>query len=165
MEYGGKELEIFNQQFGKLLEHKNVDIASLSGEWTQLKLFWENSMSHLKYNDVWKAVLTAHAEKFPNMTHVIQILKLYPVSNAKVERGFSALGRIKTDWRCRLKTSVLDSLLRIDLEGPSIECFDSSFLVKKFFSKRRHPNVEPYGPRQSKQKLQDEASFVHDSDI
>ena len=49
---------------------------------------------------------------------------VFPISNAKVERGFSAMRRIKTDWRSSLGEDTLDSLMRISIDGPSLEHFD-----------------------------------------
>ena len=43
---------------------------------------------------------------------------------ADCERGFSAVKRIKTVLRNRLKTQTLDCLMRISVEGPELENFN-----------------------------------------
>ncbi len=56
---------------------------------------------------------------FLNLTKLSTIAALIPVSTAECERAFSAMNRIKVDLRNRLKTTTLNSLMRISIEGPS----------------------------------------------
>lgn len=58
--------------------------------------------------------------------HVIFIMLAFPVSNAKLERAFSAMARNKTDWRNRLGENTTECLLRISLEGPELQEFDAT---------------------------------------
>ena len=57
-----------------------------------------------------------------NRTSRLRLL-IVPASTADCERGFSAVNRIKTSMRNRLKTDTLDRLLLIDLEGKEINKF------------------------------------------
>jgi len=162
--FGVEALDAFVNQFSDLLESNGVDVQLLQGEWSDMKFFWFENMTQMKtYRDVWKAIFGIHRHKFPNLIHVMTVLFLYPVSNAKVERGFSAMGRVKSDWRGRLSTDVLDGLMRITLEGPDVEAFDSTPIVKNFFSTRRNPNVQPYGPR--KRKSNDELQIEEEMEL
>ena len=56
--------------------------------------------------------------------HVIELLLILPFTNAKVERNFSRLNRIKSDARNRVGQTRLETLLRIGEEGESIELFE-----------------------------------------
>ena len=47
-----------------------------------------------------------------------------PVTNSKLERLFSLMNRVKTDWRSSLSRDRLDVLLRISEDGPSLEEFN-----------------------------------------
>ena len=47
-----------------------------------------------------------------------------PFTNAKLERVFSGMNRVKTDRRSSLSTHCLDVLLRISEDGPSLEEFN-----------------------------------------
>ena len=67
----------------------------------------------------------------------IEILLLLPVSNAKVERGFSSMRRIKTDRRSQLGERTLDNLMRISVDGPAVSDFSSDVAVKRFFAQPR----------------------------
>ena len=64
---------------------------------------------------------------------------VFPVSNAKVERGFSTMKRVKTDWRCSLGETVLDTIMRISIEGPELSKFDPQKAVESYFSTPRRP--------------------------
>ena len=57
-------------------------------------------------------------------------LLVVPVHTADCERGFSALGRIKTKNRSCLTNQYLKSLLLISLEGPPINKFDFQCCMK-----------------------------------
>ena len=78
---------------------------------------------------------------------LVNILLIFPISNAKVERGFSAMRRIKNDWRSSLGESTLDHLMRISIDGPALEQFDPRPAVNLFFCAPRRTDVQPYGSR------------------
>ena len=67
-------------------------------------------------------VYTTHQtkEQVPNHATLAELLLVFPVSNATVERGFSAMKRIKSDWRNRLNEETLDNLMRISIDGPPL---------------------------------------------
>ena len=66
---------------------------------------------------VWQVMLTDFTEKFCNVLMLIEILLVLAMSIACCERGFSCMNRINTQYRSRLDTVALDSLLRIGVEG------------------------------------------------
>lgn len=79
-------------------------------------------------------------------TIIIQLLTLYstlPVSNAEVERGFSALSRIKTKLRNKLSVGRLEDLMMISLNGPNIKDWQvkESFFLWETHNKIRNLNV------------------------
>ena len=133
-------LSLFDHFQGVLVA---ADREAVVSEWDAFKSYWHSSLHHLSSSDVW-LVLAKHQNQYPNLWLLIQILLLFPVSNAIVERGFSAMRRIKTDWRCSLKQETLDHLMRIAIEGPDPSAFDVSAAVDKFFSTPRRPDVQPY---------------------
>ena len=51
------------------------------------------------------------------------ILLCTPFTNAKVERGFSRMARVKTDFRSQLRRSRLSACFRISEEGVDIKDF------------------------------------------
>jgi hypothetical protein len=58
---------------------------------------------------------------FSKLAHIAAIILSLPVSNAWPERGASALKRIKTRLRSRLKDNMLSGLLQVSINGPPVE--------------------------------------------
>lgn len=85
----------------------------------------------------------------------MHIMLVLPVSSAVCERGFSAQKRIKSDVRGSLHVDTVEDLIRISMEGPSLEEFDAKEAVQTWFSqgkRSRRPNYkgwpsEPLGPQ------------------
>ena len=63
---------------------------------------------------------------------MIRTLFTVPVSNAKLERMFSNLKRVKTNFRCSLGVKGLENILRIMEEGSSWETFDPISAMKQW---------------------------------
>ena len=57
---------------------------------------------------------------FDELKDIIKIHMTIPSSNAEVERGFSAMKRIKTLLRNRMGTNLMDKLMNISLNGEEI---------------------------------------------
>lgn len=134
IEFGKEELSLVQSHFHALFKLHNVKTEAFESEFTEMKLFWLSNLSHLHRADFWSAVYDIMRTQYPNLLHVYIILKLLPVSNAKVERAFSFMRRVKTDWRNGLSENTLNHLLRIDIDGPDIDDFDPSAAVHIFYS-------------------------------
>ena len=65
---------------------------------------------------------------------VLARIAVLPASSAEVEEVFSAMKKIKTPVRNRLKTGTLDHLLRISIEGPEVRDWDPLPALKKWES-------------------------------
>jgi hypothetical protein len=98
-------LEQFDAMIKYALQYLNVSKTDYRVVWRKL---FESSKSH-----EWKSALL-----------LVKLLFTLPVSNAKVERLFSLMNRVKTDTRNSLSKDRLSSLLRICMEGPSLQDFD-----------------------------------------
>lgn len=61
----------------------------------------------------------ARGINFPQFVDAAQICLTQPMSNAVVEQGASAVKRVKTRLRSRLKNDMMASLLHISLIGPN----------------------------------------------
>ncbi|TRY98446.1 hypothetical protein DNTS_017502 [Danionella cerebrum] len=82
-----------------------------------------------------------------NILHLVHIMLVLPVSAAVCERGFSAQKRIKSDTRASLHSDTVEDLIRISVEGPSLEDFDARESVACWFSqgqRSRRPNYESW---------------------
>ena len=63
-------------------------------------------------------------DRFPNALMLVEILMILPLATACCERGFSIMGKIKSDWRSCLTVDILDCLMRVSIEGPSVADFN-----------------------------------------
>ena len=64
------------------------------------------------------------SQLFPVMSKLIVHALVLPMSTTYCERCFSAMNRTKTDFRNRMHTKTLDSLLEIHIEGPPLPQFN-----------------------------------------
>ena len=69
-------------------------------------------------------IMANYRERFSNLCRLMVVLLTLPVSNAVVERGFSPMHRIKTDWRCCLTEASLNHLMQTGIEGPHTSKLD-----------------------------------------
>ena len=61
---------------------------------------------------------------------LVELLLSIPISNAKVERMFSLMNRVKTYFRASLSENTLNNLIRIQMEGPPFEEFDPTPVIQ-----------------------------------
>ena len=61
---------------------------------------------------------------------MIGFLFTVSVSNTKLERTFSKLKSVRTNFRCSLGVKRLENILRIMKEGSSWESFDPTSTIK-----------------------------------
>lgn len=123
--YGQNKLDILQTTYGTG-DVPDVVSEACASEWESLKRLILQKYSHMDMRSMVKVLVTDATVKgmYPNLTSLASIAAILPVSTAECERAFSAMKRIKTDLRNRMKTSTLDCLMRISIEGPELECFD-----------------------------------------
>ena len=75
----------------------------------------------------------------PNVLQLVDLLLSLPASSADCERGFSLTKVIKSDWRSRLRDTMVTDLMTIQLHSPEIADFNPtpSILRWKGSYKRR----------------------------
>ena len=73
----------------------------------------------------------------PQIGKLAAIALTIPITTADCERGFSAVKRIKTSLRNRLKTETLNYLLRISVEGPDPDSFNYDKAATLWGSQRK----------------------------
>nr|XP_054771798.1 zinc finger protein 862-like [Lytechinus pictus] len=144
------------------------DPAAVMAEWIRLKkvlqMYFKPGMS---WKNLWGTLFRRRQNDFPNFFHVMEIVQVLPLATAIVERGFSLMNRIKTDWRVRLHTTTLDDLMVISLEGPAEEIYTTDSAVTRWFKAgktTRRPWVEPYGPRPADATHATESDHSDDSE-
>ena len=96
-----------------------------------------------------------HCTNLKNIVSLIDLLLAIPATSAEVERGFSYMKCVKTDWRSRLRDTMLTDLLRIQIDSPEISDYEPSAAIDMWLSsglKAKRPWHKPYRKRVAKQE-------------
>ena len=75
---------------------------------------------------------------------LVEIILILPLATATVERGFSAMKRVKNDWRSCLETDILNMLQRI-INGCSFDVFDPQRAIQHWWTsgqRARRPDFQ-----------------------
>ncbi len=122
------------------------------------------------YLITWRKIFSApRSNGWEDALILIELLFTIPVSNAKLERMFSKLKRVKTNFRCSLSLQRLENILRIMEEGPAWEEYDPLPAIELWHSaKQRRPHDEKqkrsYTTRKSHQRLSTISSDESDNE-
>ena len=138
--YGEAEVECLVQHFRPALERNDFDFAAVAGEWSALKAcVTANNFRHSDPLILWQRMFTAFKDQFPNILMLVEIIIILPLATATVERGFSAMKRVKNDWRSCLDTDILNMLLRITVNGCSFDVYDPQRAIQHWWISGQRP--------------------------
>ena len=166
-DFGSAEIESLKAHFSQLLSNNGCDIGEIQREWMTLKTYVipiRNNSPKVKYLEIWEHVFSNEniIEECKNVLHIFEILLITPFSNAKLERMFSRMLRLKNDWRDRLSRDRLSATLMICEEGPDIEKFNQDVAITDWYdAKVRRLTSGPHN-KPKKKKTSAEKSFVVD---
>ena len=124
-----KEINEFSDHFNALLGKNGCDVRSINKEWIRLKLFvlpiLQNNQKE-SYLEIWRRSFanTELMSDCKDVMHLFEILLVVPFINAIVERLFSHMNCVKTDFHNRLSRSRLDTCMRVGEDSTSIEDFN-----------------------------------------
>ena len=118
--YGIDKLDTLGNHFG------SVDHQVLRTDWTNFRVYMMQCCQGMSMKAVLSKLATNSTlqQMYPQLYKLAQICLIIPVSTADCERGFSAMGRVKTKLRNQMKNSTLNHCLRIVIEGPPVADFD-----------------------------------------
>ena len=96
-------------------------------------------------------------EECRNFLRICELLLVISFTNATLERMFSRILRMKTDWRNRLNRQRLDALFHIGEEGQSIGEFDPNDAINLWFidNVRRLTASQPKSCSEKRQNVND----------
>uniref|UniRef100_A0A8C6SCA7 HAT C-terminal dimerisation domain-containing protein n=1 Tax=Neogobius melanostomus TaxID=47308 RepID=A0A8C6SCA7_9GOBI len=149
IDYGTAEVNYLLEFFHVVLERNGCDPTLAKEEFKALKTLVLLSFKDKSYCGLWQVLLTnePYCSDFENILHLVRIMLVLPVSSAQCERGFSAQRRIKSDVRSSLHPTTVEDLIRISVEGPSVEAYDASAAIKKWLEdgqRERRPNFKSW---------------------
>ena len=119
--FGRDDLQLVLEHFRDALQKAECDVeAVLDREWLAFKHYVNTRRNN------WHQVFVDPelTERFYNINKVAEIFIVLPMSTSVCERGFSALKRVKTDWRNKLQLLMMNCLLYSVIEGPEFDKFD-----------------------------------------
>ena len=122
--YGQDKIDYLQKHYG---EGENPDVGDeCASEWESMKRFLGERFKEKSMREMISILTTDTSIQslYPNLSKLASIAAIIPVSTAECERSFSAMKRIKTALRNRLKTTTLDCLIRVNIEGPSLSEFN-----------------------------------------
>lgn len=161
--YGREEIDFLVSMYRDCLKKKGFQLDKVVSEWSSLliKLLVEHGIIKLEVcnsQTFWPQVLrdTEKVNEYGNVLAlpVVKIMLVIPVSSAEAARGFSWMGRVKSDLRSRFKTSVMKDLMTIHMCGDSVETFDPKPSVLSWWKsgKKKSCLESKYGPQACKQR-------------
>ena len=110
--YGDDLINELVELWKELLESNNCDVRNIPTQWDILKNRVKPMLggNEVKYLDIWARVLTNSTLKSDccDVFHIIELLMITPFTNAKLERMFSRMNRVKTDFRNKLSRERLE---------------------------------------------------------
>ena len=97
-----------------------ADSTECLKECSSFRQFMRENCGEMKHKEVVSKLCSDSSWTliYPNMSTFAKICRVVPIQTADVERTFSQLKVIKTRLRKRMNEKILDSLLRIVIEGP-----------------------------------------------
>ena len=127
-QYGGPELDCLLEQYTSSPLELDTHSGDIREEWKEFKAFLSTSTQVKEglTKDLAKYLLSTLERRllFPALSKLLVRGLVLLIATADCERGFSAMNRIKTVPRNRLKTNTLEQLMFISIEGPSADRFD-----------------------------------------
>lgn len=127
-----KSIEVIYEQYKTALHAAKPDISldDLKSEYKKVVLFARNNVNHVMIHpkQFWQFVNQRKENRgWENILILIELCWCAPFTNAHLERFFSQMKIVKTDWRNRLNAENLTDLLRIKVEGPEFHEFRKSY--------------------------------------
>lgn len=108
-----------------------VNSVTIKGEWLELRLYLSMHCTSLSMAEVPKLLTTdtTLSLTYPNFVKLTQVRSTLPISTADCERAFSTMRRIKSRLRSEMWNLTLNHCMRISIEGPPLQQFDSDAAV------------------------------------
>jgi len=148
-EYGVAAVKFLATHFANLESMESFSLTNALNEWRRMKadLPGYSNFSALGFKEYWVHFLRhkRHPQEYPTMCILIKLCLLVVVDSSCCERGYSAMNRIHTDSRNRLKLSTLNDLLFIALNGPPVKDLNTEKIYSIWLSEKSRRKVTATG--------------------
>ena len=106
----------------------------------------------------WPEVNMSYRQDYPRILRLIDLVMTLPASSSENKRGFSHMKLVKTDCRTRMKTSILDCLMTIQLCSPCVSTFNPDPAIEKWMcaGKRRPAFMDTRTPKRRRLPIETE---------
>lgn len=132
--YRNDTVNILVDHFAQLLQIHDFDPKAAMEEWLSIKMdigFQQKKVLHL--TQIWHEYMKDHAELYPNMLILIEIVLVLPLSASTCKNVHGFVKRARTDWRGSLQMEELATLMHIVTHGPSMATYDPSVAVNEWW--------------------------------
>ncbi len=134
VEYGVKEIGYLGNYYGDLkiindnFFSRIINKENLLEEWNSVKYYLRSfSERNYDFTEMWKHIFDTDSNfinNYPNISLLVQVALIVPLSNATVKRIFSHQNLIISKLRNKLSVENLNRHLMILINGPDIEDFN-----------------------------------------
>ena len=175
-ENGEEDLEFADDCVAELYDHfkEPLSKAGLNGSLGDLLDQWHHLLDYTKrylepsktpYLRVWRRIFdSGRSNEWSMVLILVELLFAIPISNAKVERLFSLMNRVKRETRATLSEGTLNNLVIIRAEGPELQDYDPTPAIESWLSSaHRRPNQKTRKKYKSQGAAKKSKALIDDS--
>ncbi|KAG7167732.1 hypothetical protein Hamer_G010118 [Homarus americanus] len=122
------------KRWPRLLMEAEVNPTLVEDEWTVLKSYIYKSKTSLVSRLSWQQINQSYGERCASFLHLVDLLLSIPASSADVERGFSQVKLVKTDWCSRLTDDHMADRIVVHLQTESVGNFNPDKAIARFLT-------------------------------
>ena len=112
-DFGASDLSEFVSHFEQPLQATKFDLKMALKEWSAFKKYVAYKMKGTEARQLWASILAYREKEFPNLCILAKLIMAISGSNSNVERAFSILRLLLSDWRLSTSHTLMEMCLRI----------------------------------------------------
>lgn len=147
--YGDAEIDLQANYFEDHLLRAGCELYQIVREWSSVKSCVSLHLSSRCTEEIFATIFRSRMDECSNFLLLAEIVLIWPMSTAVVERGFSSMNRVKTQLQSSMHPENLDGVLRISVKYHPIpkaqrpQAFVNSGLLSKIVSRFRSSSLRP----------------------
>lgn len=104
LDYGRVEIERLIEWFQPILHRAGCNITAIQEQWVSMKIQFDGQFRKMDYPSLWETFVTKcpYKEDFKDVSHLVEMVLVLPISAAQCERAVSAQNQIKGSTRATL---------------------------------------------------------------